>query len=161
MKILRALKAWPWYYWLVALLVPGGLLVFALRRPSPVGVPTIDPDNAKAGEKFRIDQLIGSIKDKADALRSGLANDPLAASLIGVSPDVLKQGDSAKVAATTAEAADIRQHIVDQQAQIAKVDAEWSANHFGGVSYDQYMGYRNSLSSLLDGLSAKLAALLS
>jgi len=161
MKILRALKAWPWYYWLIAAVVPGGLLFVGLHSRARPGVPTIDPDNAKAGEKNRIDQLIGSVVDKANALRAGLAGDPLAANLLGVSPDLIKLGDAGKVAQTTAEADRIKAEISSHYDIIANTDSAWSTNHFGGVSYDQYQGYVGKEMGLINALQAKLAALLS
>lgn len=157
MNILRALKAWPWYYWLIALAVSVGIV--ALRPRAAGGVPTIDPDNAKAGEKFRIDQLIGSIKDKAAALRSGLANDPLAANLLGVDYSLVKAGDETKVAASSARAEELRTMIASVENTIGSAHAGWQANRFGGVGQDAYQAFVAKHEAELGGYLNELAGL--
>lgn len=162
MKYLRALKSWPWYYWLVALLVPGGLVVVALRsraRSTPPSPINLNPNSAEARAKSATDSLIGNAKDLADSLRSGLANDPLAQNLLGINPGLISAGDPAKVAETSAERDSLLQHIIDIQWRIGYANQQYGIDHFGGQNPEQFAAYIASLEADIAQTQTKLAVI--
>lgn len=162
MKYLRALKAWPWYYWLVALLVPGGLLLVALRSRSRAGSPqNVDPDAASTRAKTGLDALIGQATDQASSLRSGLANNPLAAKLLGIDFSLIAGGGTEDVAADKIRADQLRADIASTEHTIAAANIGWQQNHWGGKSYDEFAAFVAGHSANLDSLLRQLAELVS
>jgi hypothetical protein len=160
MKILRFLKGWPWYYWLVIVAVPGGLFLVALMGRKKSAVASGQPDYGVAA-RSRLDVLLGGAKDAANQLRSGLVGDPLAANLLGVNPDLLKASEPATIADNELERASLQADLDAYTGRLNNATHYWPIDHFGGQSPEQYQGIIDDYSSHIAQLRDKLAALLS
>ncbi len=148
--MIARLKRLKWYWWL-ALIAPGGLLVLIWRsRQTPKAPAGVDVGvNASS---VRTSNLVESAVVQAETLRNALKNDPLAASLLGVSPSLIMSSDPATTAANSAKRDDINAQIASAQNEIAQQAAGWSKDHAGGQSPAQYQ-------AIIDGINARIAAL--
>lgn len=161
MRIINALKAWPWYYWVLAALIPGGWAIAAYLKarnaaPSPMN---LNADAASVRAKFGMDALIGQAKDQADALRSGLANDPLAQNLLGVAPGMILAGNPAEVAAKEEKRKAYQDEITATMGQLSRETAAYAFNHNGGQNPSEWGARQAQLGAQISELQAKIAAL--
>ena len=164
-----------WYWWLVGLAVPGGLFVLAMAKANGNQAKDLGGTNAAATADARAAgiadnarSLIDNAKAAAAQLLAGLQDNPLAATLLGISPSLLQsaspqgQADAAaaKAAADAAAAknADIRSHIAALENQLAQYQAGYARDHNGGQSPGQESAIENSIVSQIQALQAQLTA---
>lgn len=154
------------WHWLALGAAAVGVVV--VRRRSAVASTARDVEETSQERDARIgvDRLIGAALDQATALRSGLKDNPLAASLLGIDPSLIAAGSPAQVADTAAEAATrdaeaerLRTEIANRYDDIRKETAQYAVNHNGGQSPDEFRARIGSLQAAADALAAQLAAL--
>jgi hypothetical protein len=162
-------KALPWYYWIAAALLPGGAILLWLKAKAtpkpPVGTDygnsaaTVNSNIGLANTTAVTQNLVDSAKAQADALRAGLSTDPLAASLLNISPSLLTASTGPTAADNTAKKAALNADIASLQHGISAAAQGLSNDHFGGKSQDEYQAYVNGLNAQIAEDMTNLALL--
>ena len=95
--MIASLRRIPWYWWILGLAVPGGLIALIIKaRGTPVtpkdyGVTSVAATgaNQQAAVAAVTQNLVADAQTQASTIRASLSNDPLALSLLGVSPSLV------------------------------------------------------------------------
>ena len=166
---MKYFKGWTWWQYALAAFVPGGLILAAVTRAisrAAAAGAARDYDlslNAPAAKTGTIDKLIGSATSSAAALRSGLANDPLAATLLGIDPALIatKVPEAAAVdnAKKTVEREALKKEYLRAQYEVQKALDGWTVDHFGGQSPGEFEGIMARLNGYVSQVAAQLAVL--
>lgn len=159
------MKKLPWWSWLLILLLPGGFAIAAFLRVRQANAAPRDVDKATPDKTASAEKLIGAALENADALRAGLKNDALAASLIGVDPALIAAPSGDAAASKAAETTSKRDALLAQLAQVQenrqKAYAGWGVDHFGGQSESEFSAILGRYDAEEASINVELARLVS